>query len=44
MRLVARKFAAVLQRGLTPVLCVGETLEEREAQQTEAVVAGSSMR
>ena len=27
------------QAGLTPVLCVGETLEEREAQQTEAVVA-----
>src|SRR5450631_4687899 len=37
--LVARKFAAVLQAGLTPVLCVGETLEEREAQQAEAVVA-----
>ncbi|MDP9083848.1 MAG: triose-phosphate isomerase, partial [Pseudomonadota bacterium] len=36
--LVARKFAAVLEVGLTPVLCVGETLEEREAQQTEAVV------
>jgi triosephosphate isomerase (TIM) len=25
--------------GLTPVLCVGETLEEREANKTEAVVA-----
>jgi triosephosphate isomerase (TIM) len=37
--LVARKFAAVLQVGLTPVLCVGETLEEREANRTEAVVA-----
>jgi len=37
--LVARKFAAVLQAGLTPVLCVGETLEEREANRTEAVVA-----
>ncbi|MEA3172852.1 MAG: triosephosphate isomerase [Gammaproteobacteria bacterium] len=36
--LVARKFAAALAAGLTPVLCVGETLEEREAQQTEAVV------
>jgi triosephosphate isomerase (TIM) len=36
--LVARKFAAVLQRGLTPVLCVGETLEEHEAHQAEAVV------
>ncbi len=30
--LVARKFAAALAGGLTPVLCVGETLEEREAQ------------
>jgi triosephosphate isomerase len=37
--LVARKFAAVLQRGLIPVLCVGETLEEHEARQAEAVVA-----
>jgi len=37
--LVARKFAAVLQRGLTPVLCIGETLEEHEAHQAEAVVA-----
>jgi triosephosphate isomerase len=37
--LVARKFAAVLHVGLTPVLCVGETLEEHEAHQTEAVVA-----
>jgi triosephosphate isomerase len=36
--LVARKFAAALAGGLTPVLCVGETLEEREAHQTEAVV------
>src|SRR6202012_5570566 len=33
-----RKFAAALAGGLTPVLCVGETLEEREAKQTEAVV------
>jgi triosephosphate isomerase len=37
--LVARKFAAVLQVGLTPLLCVGETLEEHEAHQAEAVVA-----
>jgi len=37
--LVARKFAAALQFGLTPVLCVGETLEEHEAHQAEAVVA-----
>ncbi len=37
--LVARKFAAVVQAGLTPVLCVGETLEEHESHQAEAVVA-----
>jgi triosephosphate isomerase len=37
--LVARKFAAVVQARLTPVLCVGETLEEHEAHQAEAVVA-----
>jgi triosephosphate isomerase len=37
--LVARKFAAALKAGLIPVLCVGETLEEREAARTEAVVA-----
>jgi triosephosphate isomerase len=37
--LVARKFAAVLAAGLIPVLCVGETLEEREAHHTQTVVA-----
>ena len=37
--LVARKFAAVAHAGLIPVLCVGETLEEHEAHQAEAVVA-----
>jgi triosephosphate isomerase len=36
--LVARKFAAVAQAGLTPVLCVGETLEEHESRHAEAVV------
>ena len=35
----AAKFAAVKKAGMTPVLCVGETLEERDAGQTEAVVA-----
>ena len=35
---VARKFAAAQRAGLTPILCVGETLEEREAGTTEAVV------
>jgi triosephosphate isomerase len=38
-QLVARKFAAARQLGLIPVLCIGETLEEREAGVTEPVVA-----
>jgi triosephosphate isomerase len=37
--LVARKFMAVQSQKLLPVLCVGETLEEREADQTLAVVS-----
>ena len=37
---VAAKFAAVLIGGLVPILCVGETLAEREAGATESVVAG----
>lgn len=37
--LVARKFAAAQEYNLIPILCVGETLEEREADQTEEVVA-----
>ncbi|KAG1223898.1 hypothetical protein G6F68_020231 [Rhizopus microsporus] len=37
--LVARKFAAALHAGLVPVLCVGDTLEQREAGQTEAGIA-----
>lgn len=35
---VADKFAAALSAGLVPVLCVGETLDQRQAGQTEAVV------
>lgn len=35
---LAQKFVAAQKAGLTPVLCVGETLAEREAEQTEAVV------
>ncbi len=38
-RLVAEKFATAQQSGLVPILCVGETLEQREAGATEAVVA-----
>jgi triosephosphate isomerase len=33
-----RKCAAAVRAGLTPVLCVGEKLEERERGETEAVV------
>jgi len=36
---VAEKFMAAQAGGLIPVLCVGETLEEREAGITETVVA-----
>jgi triosephosphate isomerase len=35
---VAVRFEAALAAGLEPVLCVGETLEEREGGETEAVV------
>ena len=35
----ARKFAAARKAGLTPILCVGETLEEREQGITEGVVS-----
>ena len=37
--LVAAKFQAAKHAGLVPILCVGETLEQREAGQTEAVIA-----
>ena len=37
--LVARKFMAAQAQGLVPVLCVGETLEEREGGRTNEVVA-----
>ncbi len=37
--LVARKFAAARAGGLTPILCIGETLEQRESGDTEAVIA-----
>ena len=37
--LVARKFAAALAAGLRPILCVGESKDEREGGTTEAVIA-----
>ncbi len=36
---VARKSVAALRHGLTPIVCVGETLEERDDGQALAVVA-----
>ncbi|MDH3388716.1 MAG: triose-phosphate isomerase [Gammaproteobacteria bacterium] len=38
-QLVAARFAMAIAVGLTPILCVGETLLEREQGVTEAVVA-----
>jgi triosephosphate isomerase len=35
---VAEKAQRALAAGITPIVCVGETLQEREAGQTEAVV------
>src|SRR6056297_1131752 len=35
---VAAKFAAAHRQGLVPILCIGETLEQREADETEAVI------
>lgn len=37
--LVASKYVAAQSAGLIPILCVGESLEERESGVTEAVVA-----
>ena len=37
--LVAEKFAAALGAGLCPILCVGETLEQRDAGKTIEVVS-----
>jgi triosephosphate isomerase len=37
--LVARKFVSAQSQRLVPVLCVGETLEEREGERTAQVVA-----
>ena len=38
--MVAAKATAIQRHGMTPIMCVGETLEEREAGQTEAKVLG----
>jgi triosephosphate isomerase len=36
---VAAKFVAAVMAGLTPVLCLGETLDQREGGMTEKIVA-----
>jgi triosephosphate isomerase len=36
--LIAKKVVAVCDAGLTPILCVGERLDENEAGQTQAVI------
>src|SRR3546814_84030 len=38
-QLVADKAVAALNAGLTPVVCIGETLQEREAGKTQDVIA-----
>jgi len=37
--IVAKKFGVVVAAGMTPIFCIGETLEEREQGITEQVVA-----
>lgn len=37
---VAKKLASVIKAGMTPILCVGETIDEREAGETESKVLG----
>ena len=41
--LVAQKFQVAQTAGLTPILCVGETLEQHEKGKTESVVGGQTM-
>jgi len=38
--MVNLKVAAILKHGMTPIMCVGETLAEREAGETETKVLG----
>ncbi|MFQ6552913.1 triose-phosphate isomerase [Aestuariibius insulae] len=38
--LVREKAEAALEAGLTPIICVGETLEERDAERTLEVIEG----
>jgi triosephosphate isomerase len=38
--MVNKKVAAIQQHGMTPIVCCGETLDEREAGETESKVLG----
>ncbi len=38
--IVAKKLALTIDQGMTPILCVGETLEQREQGRMEDVIAG----
>ena len=38
-QLVAARYAMAIQAGLTPILCIGETQDERDSGVTEAVIA-----
>ena len=42
--LIARKVKAAMEHGLVPILCVGETQEQREADETVAVVTSQLSR
>ncbi len=37
---IAKKLVRAAESGLTPILCIGETLQQRERGETEAVIAG----
>jgi triosephosphate isomerase len=41
---IGKKVLAALRHGLRPILCLGESLEEREAGRTESVVTGQLTR
>lgn len=43
-RAVNLKVKAALKAGLTPIVCVGETLEEKQAEDTLGVVSGQVLR
>ena len=38
-KVVNRKAKAVFEAGMTPIVCVGETLEQRDAEETSAVIS-----